>query len=94
MLQNGSRHIYRFLLQGLRDETIRFDIQAIYQLGNVLEVMDESVPDYDFDALYRENADNIIGQFILRIRESEKQDEVTRKALYYGIEVLLGARDK
>ncbi len=94
ILQNGSRHIYQFRLQGLRDETIRFDVQALYLLGNVLEVMDESVPDYDFDALYRENADNIIGQFIRKIRESEKQDEVTRKALYYGIEVLLGAREK
>lgn len=94
ILQQGSRNIYRLLLQGLRDEAIRFDTQALYQLGNVLEVTDESVPDYDFDALYRENADNIIGQFIQRIRESEKQDEVTRKALYYGIEALLGARDK
>ncbi len=92
--QNGSRHIYRFLLQGLREESLRFDQQAIYQLGNVLEITDESVPDYDFEALYRENADNIIGQFIRRIRESEKQDEVTRKALYYGIEALLGARDR
>ena len=94
ILRNGSRHIYQLLLQGLRDDAVRFDTQALCRLGNVLEVTDETVPDYDFEALYRENADNIIGQFILRIRESEKQDEVTRKALYYGIEALLGARDK
>lgn len=92
--QNGSRHIYQFLLQGLRDEAVHFDTQALKQLGNVIEVYDDAIPDYDFDALYRENADNIIGQFILRIRESRKQDEVTRKALYYGIEALLGARDR
>lgn len=92
--QNGSRHIYQFLLQGLRDEVVHFDVQALRQLGNVIEVIDETVPDYDFDALYHENANNIIGQFILRIRDSKKQDEVTRKALYYGIEALLGARDK
>lgn len=63
-------------------------------LGNVLEVTDESVPDYDFDALFRENSDNMIGMFIKKIKESEKQDEVTKKALYYGIEALLGARDR
>jgi DNA repair exonuclease SbcCD nuclease subunit len=92
IMQKGSRHIYRILLQGMRDESIQFDQQAICQLGNVIEITDQSVPDYDFDVLYRENEDNIIGQFIRRIRESEKQDEVTRKALYYGIEALLGAK--
>lgn len=91
--QNGMQHIYQFCIQGLRDEAIHFDKQVIYSLGNVLEVVDESVPDYDFDALYRENADNMIGLFIQRIRESEKQDQITKKALYYGIEALLGARN-
>jgi DNA repair exonuclease SbcCD nuclease subunit len=90
---NGKQHIYQLFLQGLRDEAIHFDKQALYAVGNVLEVIDESVPDYDFDALYRENADNMIGLFIQRIRESEKQDEVSKKALYYGMEALLGARD-
>lgn len=93
ILTNGQQHIYQLFLQGLRDEAVHFDQQALYMVGNVLEVIDESVPDYDFDALYRENSDNMIGLFIQRIRESEKQDEVTKKALYYGMEALLGARD-
>lgn len=89
----GVEHIYSFLIQGLRDEAIHFDKEALRSLGRVLEVEDQSVPDYDFDALYRENADNVIGMFIRKIRENAKQDEVARKALYYGIEALLGARD-
>ena len=32
--------------------------------------------------------------FIKRIRESDNQNEVTKKALYYGIEALLESRDK
>lgn len=92
--KNGEKNIYTFCIRGLRDEAIRFDKQEIFALGNVLEVVDESVPDYDFDALYRENADNMIGMFIQKIRESEKQDAITTKALYYGIEALLGARDR
>jgi hypothetical protein len=55
--------------------------------------VDESVPDYDFEALYKENADNMIGMFIKRIKESDKNDQVVRKALYYGIEALLGAKE-
>ncbi len=90
---NGRQHIYQFLLQGLRDEHIHFDVQAIHGLGNVLEVIDRTVPDYDFDALYRENADNIIGRFIRSIKESKEPEEIAKKALYYGIEALLGARE-
>lgn len=91
---HGEQHIYQFQIQGVRDETLHFDKELIKGLGNVLEVLDLSVPDYDFDALYRENSDNMIGLFICKIREDANQDEVAKKALYYGIEALLGARDK
>lgn len=91
--KEGTEHIYQIYLEGFRDENICFDKDAIYSYGNILEVIDESVPDYDFDALYRENSDNIIGMFIKRIRESNDGDEINRKALYYGIAALLGARD-
>ena len=90
----GEQHIYLFVIQGIRDELMHFNKEGITELGKVLEVLDESVQDYDFDALYRENADNMIGLFIQKIRENPKQDEVARKALYYGIEALLGAKNK
>lgn len=91
--ENGKQHIYSFCIQGVRDETIHFDKEALKSIGNVLEIEDQSVPDYDFEALYRENADNMIGLFIQRIRENAKQDEIAKKALYYGIEALLGSRN-
>lgn len=100
LLANGKQNIYMFCIQGVRDEAIRFDKGAIKNLGNVLEVEDQSVPDYDFDALYHENADNMIGLFIQRIRENAKlvEDNVNntlaKKALYYGMEALLTARDE
>lgn len=91
--RTGEQHIYSFLIQGIRDELMHFNKDELKRLGNILEIEDESVPDYDFDALYRENSDNMIGLFIQRIREKTGQDEVTKKALYYGIEALLGARN-
>lgn len=87
----GVQHIYDIILTGLRDERIHFDKEAFKGLGNILDIIDQTVPDYDFDTLYRENADNLIGMFIKRIRENENQDEVVSKALYYGIEALIGA---
>jgi DNA repair exonuclease SbcCD nuclease subunit len=92
MRDTGIQHIYSFCITGVRDETIHFDKEAIKKLGNILEVDDQSVPDYDFDALYRENADNMIGLFIQKIRENAKQDVVAKKALYYGIEALLTSK--
>ena len=93
MKEHGTQHIYSFSIVGVRDETIHFDKEAIKKLGNILEVDDQSVPDYDFDALYRENSDNMIGLFIHKIRENAKQDEVAKKALYYGIEALLVSKE-
>jgi len=90
---NGEQHIYSFIIKGLRDEDISFDAEAIKKLGNVIELVDESLPDYDFDALYRDNADNLIGLFIERIRQKANEDQLAKKALYYGIEALLGARE-
>lgn len=89
----GPQNIYKIRIEGFRDESIHYDKEALYALGNILEVTDESVPDYDFDTLYRENADNLIGMFIKKIRENG-QGEVAEKALYYGIEALLQTRDK
>ncbi|MBH1942117.1 exonuclease SbcCD subunit D [Mobilitalea sibirica] len=91
--KQGSQHIYQFTIRGFREEDIHFDKQALLSLGNVLEVTDETVPDYDFDQLYQENEDNMIGLFIRRIRENVEQDEVAKKALYYGLEALLNARE-
>lgn len=91
--KHGAHHIYQIYIRGFRDEKIHFNKEAIYPLGHIIDVIDESHPDYDFDALYRENSDNMIGMFIKQIKESKNQDEINKKALYYGIEALLGARD-
>lgn len=92
LLKQGAHHIYQIIVQGFRDENIHFNKEPLYTLGHIIDVIDESVPDYDFEALYRENADNLIGMFIKQIREASNQDELNKKALYYGIEALLSAR--
>lgn len=89
----GEQHIYSICIKGVRDEQVQFDTKALKSLGNILDIVDESLPNYDFDALYRDNSDNLIGLFIQRIRENANQDEIAKKALYYGIEALLGARN-
>ncbi len=89
----GSHNIYLLQFTGIRDADIFFHTEDFFKLGNVVEVTDDTVPDYDFDSLYRENQENMIGLYIKRIREGTGQDTVSKKALYYGIEALLGAKD-
>ena len=93
LFRQGDNHIYKVYIRGLRDESVHFDKDVIYSLGYIIEVIDESHPDYNFDTLYRENSDNMIGMFIKRIRESKSQDDINNKALYYGIEALHDASE-
>ena len=83
--ENGIEHIYLLQFTGVRDTDILFHKEDFKKLGNVIEVMDDTVPDYDSETLYRENQDNIIGLYIKRIKEGTKQDAASDKALYYGI---------
>ncbi len=89
----GKDNIYLLSFIGVRDADILFRNEDFKQLGNVIEVTDDTVPDYDFEALYRENQDNIIGLYIKKIKENTGKEEVLNKALYYGMEALLRAKN-
>lgn len=91
---SGSQNIYRVHLLGYKDVDIQLDTAAIQSLGNVIEVLDDTVPDYDFEALKEENQENIIGLYIDKIHESNTEDDIKTKALYYGLEALLNAKGR
>lgn len=91
---NGEQNIYIIHIKGLRDPNIHFDNNEVMELGNIIDVNDLSIPDYDFDRIYRENKDNMIGLFIKKVQESSENDEIKNKALYYGIEALLEAQEE
>lgn len=90
---NGENNIYQFLLAGKRDRDTVFDIEGLTSLGNILEITDGTLPDYDFSALKAENEDNIIGLYIKAIEEGGFAGELGEKALYYGMEALLEAKN-
>ena len=45
--------------------------------------------DYDLNKLYEENKDNLIGKFINQLFDNYYSDEVCKKAIHYGLDVLL-----
>lgn len=89
----GTNHIYAFTLTGSRDRDVLFDTEMLLRYGNIIEIIDDTRPDYDFMELQQENADNIIGLYIKNINEHNGNDIIINKALYYGMEALLGAKN-
>lgn len=89
----GDNHIYRILLYGKRDENIVFDYDALNTLGNIIEIEDATLPDYNFIQLRDDNKNNIVGLYIDRILQQEVDDKLKEKMLYLGIESLLKARE-
>lgn len=87
----GKEHIYRILLTGIRSNELQFEETEFDFLGNIVDVQDGTIPDYDFESLRYQNRDNMIGLFIDAIRQCGESDEIADKALYYGIEALLKA---
>lgn len=91
----GDKYLYLIDIVGFKDPDIVFNIEDIYSLGNIIDINQLAVPDYDFDALYLDNYDNIIGQYIKEIGLVQSEDsDICRKALYYGISALLSAKSK
>ncbi|MGN0382893.1 MAG: exonuclease SbcCD subunit D [Eubacterium sp.] len=88
----GSQNMYKFLLEGYRDPDVEFDIDDIEETGNVVQVADQTEPDYNFEKLQENNKDNIIGMYIEHFKD-EPMNTVNKKALYYGTKALLDAME-
>lgn len=93
-IQNrGPEHIYRFRIKGMRDPDITFDLDMLSSRYKIMEIIDESEPQYDFSALFAEHPSDMIGFFIQALQKPEASP-VEKKALYYGINALLRTTDE
>ncbi|WFA09953.1 DNA repair exonuclease [Tissierella sp. Yu-01] len=90
-----SKDFYRIKLKGFIQKDINLnDIQKdLEEVFYHLELINETTPDYDLEALEVSNENNIIGLFIKTMKEKNLDDQISKQALYYGLEVLLKDRD-
>lgn len=91
--KRGSQHLYRFRIRGKRDPNIVFDLENLEKRHQVVEVIDESEPQYDFSRLFAQHPSDMIG-FYIRALQREEMSPVEKKALYYGIDALLATTDE
>lgn len=88
----GIENIYKIRLEGTISGELTLEKEALYTMGNVVEVVDRTNPDYDYRALYYENQDNIIGMYIDAISKMDLDDEEKDLALYYGVKAFEDSR--
>ena len=89
----GLQHIYRFMIRGMRDPDITFDLNVLESRFRIVEIVDSSEPQYDFAQLFAEHPGDMIG-FFIRALQKETMSPVEKKALYYGINALLKTTDE
>ena len=91
--QYGSDNIFTTSLEGRYQPKEPYDRARLLALGNVADVKDGTMPDYNLVALLDEHKDDMIGMYL---EEFLKEPAGTReqKALYCGLEALLNAVQK
>lgn len=98
IVKNSKDDFYRFKLKGYHDPEIHFKcnklMEFFYNQDLYIEIIDETVPNYDLDIIQKENEDNIIGMYVKELLENSIEDEIAHKALYVGLELLLNEKVK
>ncbi len=77
------------VLRGVYSPDVELDTEALSELKKVAAVEVCCKPGYDFQKLKQEYKNQVVGRFIQEL-EAMPQDEVTRRALYLGVEALMG----
>lgn len=89
-----DKDFYRIYLNGLIEKDIKIaDIEEDLKSDFYhIEIINNTVLDYDLESLKTENRDNIIAKFIETMEEKGLDNPIVEEALYIGLEALLKER--
>ena len=95
--ERGLQHMYLITLSGTRAQEVVWNLESISAVlikygANVLELADETMPDFQIDRLREQEQDNLVGRFIRRM-DAVEEEKLRSLALQYGLQALL-ARDE
>lgn len=80
--------IFKITLTGFCDSNSPINTRSLAEMERVVQVKNHCLADYDFEKMKSRYGQQILGRFIKALEEMP-QDEITKKALYYGVEALL-----
>lgn len=87
----GVQNIYKITLKGFKDPEMQFDLRGMDSFGNILEIVDDTRPAFDFLKLLAVNRNNLMGKYIQGFGDAEP-DSVEYEALCEGVQALLETR--
>lgn len=80
--------LFKINLTGDSSLEAPLNLEELARMDRVVQVVSRCQPDYDLEQLKIKYKDQIIGRYIETLEEMS-QDEITKKALFYGVEALL-----
>lgn len=86
--RRGVQNLYRITLKGFKDPEVQFDLYHMDTFGNIVGIVDDTIPAFDFLRLLAANRDNLMGKYIERFGDAEP-DSVEYQALCEGVRALL-----
>jgi hypothetical protein len=89
--------MYLITLTGTRAREMVWNLESIAAAltkygANIVELMDETMPDFPIDRLREQEQDTLVGRFICRM-DAVEDEKLKQLALQYGLQALL-ARDE
>lgn len=88
---NKDMDYFRIELNGYIQHDL--DINSLFTMLKsdfyYIEIIDNTTPDYDLEALESDYKGSIIGEFINEMRAKGLDNQTVKKALYYGLDALL-----
>lgn len=95
ILKRGDSNIYRIRITGQKRPGYVFSLPKCREKYRIADLLDEAEPQYDFEALFEEHQQDMIGYFIstLRRRRTELPD-IDKKAMFQGIDALIRTSEK
>jgi len=84
----GNDNIYKITIIGFRDPEMIFEFEDLESIGNIVELLDLTEPEFDFEKLKKQYQRSLIGKYIEEFTNKE-MDYTEQKALYYGVDALL-----
>ncbi|MGN0394516.1 MAG: exonuclease SbcCD subunit D [Coprococcus sp.] len=88
----GDENIYKIILQGHMGNGVKPDFSQLKMKYNIYDITDNTMCEYNMDKLLLDNENNLMGKFIKTL--SEADDEISKKALKYGVEAMIATGEK
>lgn len=88
-----QKDFFRIILNGFIDKDIKPKIKELeYKLKDkfyFIKIIDNTKENYDLEGLLKNNEENIIGRYIMEMKDKGLEDETITNALTIGLEELL-----